>query len=439
MAINTNSFNYGNYNSIFFNNSFYSSSNNMTNKSSLNSILNSYGKNNANYLNQVAQKFVTDSKVYSQNLKQSINNLMNRTSKEQPVFDKKTAESSNKEAVEIKSTDIKKTQNTSQPVDVKVEQVATTQKNTGETLVSNEKSLDAKYYQFEISSNGKTQQVSFSVSNSDNNEAVQRKIAEAINSKNTGVSASVSYDSKTKSSKIVLEAKETGTGSNGSNKFEVRDVSGNAALQMGLSNVSQQAKDAIFSINGEQKTSKSNDVALGNGVTATLKKATGDESVKVSIKSDTGAQIDKVREMVNNFNGLLEAADSNSKDSSTKKLSNELRTTAKTYMSSLNRIGISFNSNGYLAIDKDKMDKAANDGTLEKFFKQDRNSSYGFANRVSQTASKVNNNPMTYVGKSSVNPQLSNPGFSLGNYYNSGFMQNNAFSMYSGLLFDGFF
>jgi flagellar capping protein FliD len=294
-------------------------------------------------------------------------------------------------------------------------------------------SFQTGWNQFEIEVNGKKHQISFQVSASDNNEAVQRKVAEAINDKNIGIKASVTTDAGKKTSKLELES--TNTGDDAKNKFSVSDLTsgGGAADKLGIGSVTQEAQNAIYKVgDGNFTVSKSNKIDLGDGVTVTLKKAT-DTPVKVSVDTDTKNAVNKVREMVNSFNGLLATAEDNKNDRGGYRLMNQLKGISSTYSVSLDRIGIGVSADGYLSIDSDKMQKAAESGELEKFFTQNGDTNYGFANKLSRVADTVSANPTDFIGKDKIH---SSP--TAGNNETLNYLQTYKYNslINSGLLFD---
>ena len=185
-------------------------------------------KQGAPSLNAQAQQFVTDAKVRADGLKLTMINLMGKNNTIS-VFDKKTAVSRDTDSIAIKSFAPQK--NNFTDMTVKINQVAATQKNTGASLASTGKNFTAGLNIFEIESGGKKTSVSFTVSVKDDNRAAQQKMADAINSKGAGVTASVVYDDKTKTSALVLESLTTGDEGVGKDKFKIRDEIGRASCR----------------------------------------------------------------------------------------------------------------------------------------------------------------------------------------------------------------
>jgi len=403
MAINTEYNTYSDYSVLFEGlNSTYGARN--TNPlSDLLQKLNDYSdgagykSGSSKYVTNDVQTYLSDLKTESEGLKSALQSLLGKNKTGTSVFNEKSVVSSNNDVASVQTSSSYKGKFTD--TEITVDQVATGQKNTGSAISSTGKSFQTGWNQFEIEVNGKKHQVSFKVEASDNNEAVQKKIAEAVNAKDIGIKATVSTDNGQKTSK--LELTSAGTGTDSKNSFTVRDVTsgGGVVAKTGIDTVTQTAQDAKYRINdGDVKTSKSNNIELDGGVTVTLKKAS-DTAVKVGLDTDPKGAINKVREMVNGFNGLLATAEDNKKDKGGNRLYNQLKGMSSSYTASLSRIGVNVTGDGYLSIDSDKMQKAADSGELEKFFTQNGDSNYGFANRLARTADSVNQDPTSYIGR----------------------------------------
>ena len=345
-----------------------------------------------------AIEYVSDIRGSSKALSASIKELSG------PAFSAKTVNSSNTDVMTVSYSGNKP--NSVAKMDVKVEQTAAGQQNEGESLIAN-----AAYEGTQgtntiaIDMGGKTTQVSVNVAAGDSNKAVQQKLADAINKSGINVKATVETDSETNTSVLKLESKVTG--SDGRNSFTVRDVTGDLASQTGANDVSQAGRDAIYSVNGgEARTSQSNTVNLGNGVTATFKKAST-EAVTVAPGKDANAPRKAVEDMVKNYNDLFSTALKNTNDTKAQSLASRLMSTSSTYSGALSKIGIGFDGSGKMTIDSKKMDQAQEDGSLERFFTENSGRNYGFTNQLSRIADNVSNNPANYVSSSMFGSNLS--------------------------------
>jgi len=308
-------------------------------------------------------------------------------------------------------------------IKIDVEKIVSAQVNESDSLKSNASSL---YYKKAsnisvTTSDGKTHSFNYSAKITETDEKALNNIAAKINKSNIGVTASVETDAKTKTSKLVLTGNKAGEG----NDFT---VSGNLAEALGINNVKTAASDAVYSINGERKTSGSNEIKVDDELTLNLK-GTTEKSATISFGKSKTSTVNAARELVNAFNGLANTAYS-SDDSGIKRLGNSIKSIAKTYGSSLDKIGVSLNSKGYLEIDEDKMSKAAENGELDKFFSSNGKGglSYGFVNRLENLAQKVNNDPTDFLSNAA-KKEVNNTGND--NYYSKiGGMSRNYISAY---------
>jgi flagellar capping protein FliD len=286
---------------------------------------------------------------------------------------------------------------------VDIKQVASGQINSGAQLKG-----DALYaggqgtQQLELEIEGKKTQISFEVKSGDTNKAVQQKISAAINAKNLGVTAEVgSHNGQT-----TLTVKSKGTGDSDKNRFVLRDMYGSAAETLGIDRTSQAAQNAIYSINGGADIhSSANSVDLGDGVKATLNKATGENPVTVKVTRDADHAVNSVKELVKNYNSLLET--SRSTTNYNDRLYNDLTNAAQSYAKSLASVGVTINKDKSLSVDEKALTASAemkNGGSsaLEGFMTNygSRVNSYGFAGRLSTVASNVEKNPAAYINKS---------------------------------------
>ncbi|MCI8805075.1 MAG: hypothetical protein HFE59_04135 [Clostridiales bacterium] len=359
---------------------------------------------------------------YLVNLKNKASNVVDAVSsiRDNSKNDKKiAANSDNSSAVSGTYTGDKKRDD----IKIDVEKIASAQVNESESLKSNSSSL---YYKKAsnisiTTSEGKSYSFNYSAKITETDEKALNNIAAKINKANIGVSASVETDEKTKTSKLVLTGSKAGEG----NDFT---VSGNLAEALGIDNVKTASSDAVYSINGERRTSSSNEVKVDEELTLKLK-GTTEKSATISFGKSKTNTINSARELVNAFNGLANTAYS-SNDSGADRLGDRLKSIAKTYGASLDKIGVSLNSKGYLEIDEDKMDKAAENGELDKFFNSNGKNglSYGFVNRLENLAKKAYDDPTDFLsssGKAEVN-SVSNSSY----YKNIGGASYNYISAY---------
>lgn len=384
MYVGTNYNSY--YNSLFGSrsSSVYGSLKNTNNNYSLTNLY------NQNKLNTETVSYVQDLKSTANTLKSAVNSLGNSS-----TYNQTTLASSNTDILTVQTSG---KQNNLSSQTVQVQQLATAQKNEGTALNSSSAAGLSGYQQFALEVGGKTHQISFTANAGDSNATIQQKMADAINSKDIGVTASVNKESLSGTSSLILTAKDTGA----QNTFAISDTLGTAVAQMGADTVATAAQDAEYRVNGGSlQTSASNKIDLGNGITATLKKASS-ETVTIARGTDTEATAQKMQDFVKAYNDLYNTALSKSgSDEKAYKLFNKLITTNQTYVSSLDSIGIAFDDNGKMSINSEKLAAAQKDGTLEAFFTKNQGSNYGYLSQLGKISADVSTNTQKYVSQSS--------------------------------------
>ncbi len=287
---------------------------------------------------------------------------------------------------------------------VEVKSLAKSQINEGKKLNSNASTVRSTSFSIKTA-DGTKKNFYVSTGSSLSNLDVQQKVADKINSAKMGITASIEKDSKG-NSRLVLKGE--------SGKDNDFTVSGALAEDLGITNVSQEAQDAVYSINsGEDQTSSTNKIKIDDELTLNLKEVT-DEPAKLTYSKNQTSGINAARSFVNGFNELYDTA-RDYDDLGSLQLQSKLVGLVAAYSSSLERIGISTDENGYLKIDEDKMKKAADNGDLEKFFTNDAGANYGFVNRVDRIASQVESDPTKFVSASAKEEMVSSDS----SYYSS--------------------
>jgi flagellar hook-associated protein 2 len=315
--------------------------------------------------------------------------------------------------------------------DVEVLQLAQAQQNEGTALNANASATSAGFatgnHRISINMGDRQFDFNFSVNASDTVEAVQNRIANAINTRNIGVTASVNTQGSgnARTSALTLESSETGVARAGQPNFTVSSTAGNAAQVTGVNAISQDAQNAQFRVNrgftGALQTSRTNEVDFGFNMRGRLQD-TG--TTQVTMGRDETGQINAFRHMVNSFNDLSSAANSSPR------LQRELGSLMRGSTASLRRIGIDV-SGGRMSIDEDRMQAAAERGDLESFVQSDRiGGSSGFMNRLTRIASDADRNPGTFIQPDNSD----NPFFGT----NSRMLTQLHQSMNIGMLFDTF-
>ncbi len=337
------------------------------------------------------------------------------------VFSQKGVNSSDTDALTVNSKGNNSGFNNFSPMDVKIDQVATTQKNEGASMLSSGRSAERGNYGFAIDVGGKSHSFSINVGAGDTNKTIQQKMADAVNKRGIGINASVEQGDNARSSRLVFESEDTGT----DEAFAVRDTSApngreGLASMTGVNEADQEAQNAEYSVNGTQRTSQSNEVELGSGVRGTLREQT-DDAVRVSYGQDAEAIRGGVENFVNNFNSMLDSAE----DGSMPRLSSALNGITNTYGGTLSNLGIESDASGRLSINADRLDESIQNGRLEDAFRS--GGSYGIGGRLQNAANQAERNPMSFSSTSALMTTYNR---------NNAFNMNNYASMFSGQLFN---
>jgi flagellar hook-associated protein 2 len=190
---------------------------------------------------------------------------------------------------------------------INIDQIATNQVNRGSVVESDSLFGNASQYRFEIDIGGKTHQFSVSTTENDTHDAVIKRIVDAINQQQgTGVRAIIERDAENNTSALTIQSTETGSDA----RFTIRDTFGDITSQTGVGQAVQEAQDAIFRINnGQQRTSQSNAIDLGQGIQATMLGASAN-TIEVNMRSDGTRAMAAVTDLVRGYNELINTAKS---------------------------------------------------------------------------------------------------------------------------------
>ena len=343
-----------------------------------------------------AVQYVNKIKSASKNLSGSLKELSGA------AFAKKGVVSSDTDAMTVSYSGNKP--GSIKPTTVKIDQTAAGQVNEGKSLRADANFGSSGTQKFSINVGGKSTEISVNVQQGDSNSVVQQKMADAINNAGVGVKASVETDSKNNTSMLKLEAESTGD--NNKSKFTVTDITGNLTEKTGADEVSQNARDARYSVNGGAvRTSQSNTVDLGGGLSATLKKAS-EKEVAISTSTDMDYVKNAVKDLVKNYNDLYSEAAQRTNDPKAQNLAGKMVNISKTYSGSLSNIGIGFDNDGRMTLDTAKLDAAADSGRLERFFTENSGRNYGFTNQLSRLSDSVSRNTSGYLSRSTFGDSL---------------------------------
>lgn len=320
-----------------------------------------------------------------------------------------------------------------EPLEVTVSQLACPQTNTGNFLQPNSKPFAAGEYSFDLQVQDLTYQFEFGVNATDTVTDTQQKIARLINQADIGLNAQLLTDGLGNSA-ISITSDATGIKGISPTIFHIQSQNSSDASDsntelvsiLGLDRVTQYPANAVYSVNGTTATSVSNEVTIDNNYVLTFFDTTGKAPVTISMNTDTDAIADSIGELIGGYNNLISvtANDANEHFEGNEKLKKDFAGIAKSYNHLLNENGLSVTDNGTIAVDRDAIISAADNGTLGDIF----SGLNAFKQAVQKKAEDISLNPMDYVNNKII--AYKNPLRPTNDPYN--------LSAYTGMIFDGY-
>ena len=320
-----------------------------------------------------------------------------------------------------------------EPLEVTVSQLACPQTNTGNFLQPNSKPFAAGEYSFDLQVQDLTYQFEFGINATDTVTDTQQKIARLINQADIGLNAQLLTDGLGNSA-ISITSDATGIKGisptifhiQSQNSSDASDSNTELVSTRGLDRVTQYPANAVYSVNGTTATSVSNEVTIDNNYVLTFFDTTGKAPVTISMNTDTDAIADSIGELIGGYNNLISvtANDANEHFEGNEKLKKDFAGIAKSYNHLLNENGLSVTDNGTIAVDRDAIISAADNGTLGDIF----SGLNAFKQAVQKKAEDISLNPMDYVNNKII--AYKNPLRPTNDPYN--------LSAYTGMIFDGY-
>lgn len=320
-----------------------------------------------------------------------------------------------------------------EPLEVTVSQLACPQTNTGNFLQPNSKPFAAGEYSFDLQMQDLTYQFEFGINATDTVTDTQQKIARLINQADIGLNAQLLTDGLGNSA-ISITSDATGIRGisptifhiQSQNSSDASDSNTELVSTLGLDRVTQYPANAVYSVNGTTDTSVSNEVTIDNNYVLTFFDTTGKAPVTISMNTDTDAIADSIGELIGGYNNLISvtANDANEHFEGNEKLKKDFAGIAKSYNHLLNENGLSVTDNGTIAVDRDAIISAADNGTLGDIF----SGLNAFKQAVQKKAEDISLNPMDYVNNKII--AYKNPLRPTNDPYN--------LSAYTGMIFDGY-
>lgn len=376
-------------------------------------------------LSTAAQKYAIDLKEHARALENITEDLSDGA--DGTMTFKKSAVSSNASAVNASYITDFGAASDDESFDINVKQLACSQLNTGNYLQPRSKHIKPGEYSFDLSINDVIYEFQFKVDNSETTNNIQNKIARLINRSNIGLTANIKEDSLGNTA-INIESESTGINGTTPVIFSIKSDDANNQLlidTLGLDRVTQYPSNAIFDVDGDERSSMSNSITINKAYDVKLSKVT-EEPVTISLKADADSIVESLNELVAGYNNLISVTndENNNHFQGTEKLQNEIASIARSYKKQLADSGLSLNKDGTISADKEVIINADNKDALSHIYE----SLNSFKNSIKEKAEDIALNPMDYVNNKII--AYKNPLRSFPDTYN--------LSAYTGMMFNGY-
>ena len=375
-------------------------------------------------ISEESQKLAIDIKEAAQKLSNITADLTDASNGNMTF--KSIAKSSNESVLTANYIGPSQSAGSSKEMELAVKQLAKPQINTGKFLNPRARNLYTGTYSFDVNMGSTEYELQFSVKDDEKNLDVQNKLARLINRSNIGLKASVEFNMQ-EDAALVITSNMTGVGERPV-IFNITDDStsalSGAVEAYGLNHTSQYPSNAVFTLNGIEKSSTSNNFTIDREFEISLKNTTTEhETVTIGLKQNFDSIVDSLKELTNEYNNLTRLA-KNSNSSGGRHLYNDMTGVARTYGHTLSSNGINITSDGLLEIDQDKLKTASEEGTIiDSLSELSR-----FKNALQHKSGTVKINPMEYINKTIIS--YKNPARPSSDPYMT--------SLYSGMMYNGY-
>lgn len=404
-------------------------------KSELRRVYNSIVK-----MNKEAPIYILDTSSSSQqfaiSIKENARELRNTIASlggldEEELLNKKVAYSSNENIATATYIGSSEQSDGTPSYDIEVERLATSQVNMGKFLPANESvALEPDTYSFDVRIEDLNYEFQFSIRPADTNRDVQARLARLITNANIGITAQAVTEAGG-SSYLVMESNATGVKNSMPRIFNISDnhtsKTSGAVEYFGLNYVSTLPTNAYFAVNGEERTSTSNRIALDRIYEVQLTGVSSEEgeTASIGLKTDVESLTENINTLVEGYNSFLTAVSEHKTDHpKSGRLFNEMSGVARVYARDLTSVGLNLNLDGTLEVDNDTLRETAMSEDAKEAFSPMKH----FTNSVLRKSDQVSLDPMNYVNNIVV--AYKNPGKNFASPYIT--------SAYSGMMFNGY-
>lgn len=405
-------------------------------KSELRNVYNSIVKQN-----KESPLFIIDNspetKSFAVGLKEDACALRNTISslgglKEDELLNKKVAYSSNTNIATVQLNDYNGSNVNLPSFEMQVEHLASPQVNIGSFLPGASKTtLTPDTYSFDLNVNDYSYEFQFHIEKEDTNENILNRLNRLINNAGIGISSEILDDGEGNFA-LKIESNATGLRDNEQYLFRVSDAHtskrSGIVNYLGIGDVTREATNALFHINGVAHSASSNQFIVENQYTVTLHNLgiTDDETVTIGVKNDVESLTENVETLVNGYNSFLQSAIAYSeKHQKSNYLIKDMKLITANYLNEFANYGLVQKQDGTLTMNRASFSNAALSGNTQELLTTIRN----FTTSALNKANNVSLNPMNYVDRTIV--AYKNPN---GPNYASPYIT----SAYSGMLFNSY-
>lgn len=372
-----------------------------------------------------AKRYAIDIKENAKTIQNVVASLSDNYGGFKDSFRKRVAVSSNEESVDVEYIGDGSNQEETTSFSIKVLELAKPQINQGNFLKNEALSFTPGTYAFDLSTNMSTYEFQFTVGPGETNLDILKKLDHLVNTSNLGVTSSI-LEGEHGTSALALTSVQTGLSEQENHLFAILPTASADSLRamnlLGLSNISQQASNSSFLLNGNEKFSLSNTFTINKIFNVTLKEA--GEETEIGFKNDVESIAHNIETLTDAFNNILTTTKNFTGNGTlnNSKLFNDISSVSKRFREELTSLGISVDSEGFLQIEKDVLLSNLENTPLEQSLK----TLSQFKDSLGNKANAISVNPMNYVNKVVV--AYKNPGHNFATPYIT--------SIYSGLMLD---
>jgi len=362
-------------------------------------------------------QFAIDIKESANAVALSISNLGAGKDDISSVMEKRIANSSQPDSVDV--VYVGDSESESDSFTIEVDALAEPQINRGNFLPADGHDFEEGQYSFDLDIRNHSYEFQFNVNSGETNLNVQNKLVRLLNTSDVGLNATLLPNGRNGNA-IEITSKATGISENEDFLFNISStISWRELHTLGIDNVVQKPSNSSFKLNGNPHESLSNTFTVNKAFELNLK-APSNGIIEIGLMNDTEALSNGVDQMLNSYNGMIDVGLRYTDAHQNRTLFNEISSIAKNMAGRLSEIGINADSLGHLSLDNVTLSDAINNGNRENTFATLNE----LKSAIRGAASKASINPMAYVDKSIV--EYKNPGKTLAAPY--------ATSQYSGMM-----